>query len=122
MKKISKFTDLDFVVANRDEGNNIRKSMIFIDDVRKTHRAVKYLRGLIPDEERDTIATYHANRDDEAKEIVWIAVRDCGTKLHKLTTARDAYFEADSYCVTKNSETIGRFKCLKSPKIDLDTQ
>ena len=69
---VDEFKDIDFVIGqtNRHEDNRIKKTLIFCNEIHTTHHIMDHLRSLLPEDEKDSVQPYHAQRSQLSKDLV----------------------------------------------------
>ena len=69
---VDEFKDIDFVIGqtNRHEDNQIKKTLIFCNEIRTTHHIMDHLWSLLPEDEKDSVQPYHAQWSQLSKDLV----------------------------------------------------
>ncbi|TBU36417.1 P-loop containing nucleoside triphosphate hydrolase protein, partial [Dichomitus squalens] len=71
MKSASDYAALDFIVAGAKSRENIPRTIIFVNEVSKTHAIAHRLRAVVGDLLREEIAILHARRAEHLKRETW---------------------------------------------------
>ncbi|TBU29390.1 P-loop containing nucleoside triphosphate hydrolase protein [Dichomitus squalens] len=71
MKSASDFTALDFIVAGATTREDLPRTILFVNEVWKTHAVAHRLRAVVRGGLRDEIAILHARRTEHSKREIW---------------------------------------------------
>ncbi|EJF67504.1 P-loop containing nucleoside triphosphate hydrolase protein, partial [Dichomitus squalens LYAD-421 SS1] len=87
MKSASDFAALDFIVAGAEKREDIPRTIIFVNDVSKTHAVAHRLRAMVPDPLRPEIALLHARRSEDSKRETWRRFKEGEVRILVATEA-----------------------------------
>ncbi|TBU21645.1 P-loop containing nucleoside triphosphate hydrolase protein [Dichomitus squalens] len=81
------FAALDFIVAGAEKKEDIPRTIIFVNDVSKTHVVAHRLRAMVPDPLRPEIALLHARRSEDSKRETWRRFKEGEVRILVATEA-----------------------------------